>query len=57
MRIGFRVLSNWSDVTAPIDDRLIGIIVTDASGKTADTAEIEIDDRDYLVALPAVGRC
>lgn len=55
MKIGFRVLSNGSDVTAPIADRLIGITVTDASGETADTAEIEIDDRDYLVALPAVG--
>jgi phage protein D len=55
MRIGFRVLSNGNDVTAPIGDRLIGIIVTDASRETADTAEI--DDRDYLVALPAVGRC
>jgi phage protein D len=55
MKIGFRVLSNGNDVTAPIGDRLIGITVTDASGETADTAEIEIDDRDYLVALPAVG--
>ena len=55
MRIGFRVLSNGSDVTSPIADRLIGITVTDASGETADTAEIEIDDRDYRVALPAVG--
>lgn len=55
MKIGLRVLSNGSDVTAPIADRLIGITVTDASGETADTAEIEIDDRDYLVALPAVG--
>lgn len=55
MRIGFRVLSNGTDVTSPIADRLIGITVTDASGETADTAEIEIDDRDYRVALPAVG--
>ncbi len=55
MKIGFRVLSNGSDVTVLIADRLIGITVTDASGETADTAEIEIDDRDYLVTLPAVG--
>ena len=55
MKIAFRILADGSDVTAPIADRLIRITITDESGQTADTAEIEVDDRDYLVALPKIG--
>lgn len=55
MRIAFQIIADGSDVTAAIADRFLGMTLTDEAGQTADTAEIEIDDRDYRVALPEVG--
>jgi hypothetical protein len=55
MQIAFQVIADGADVTAKIGDRLLELTLTDEAGQTADTAEIEIDDRDYRVALPEVG--
>lgn len=55
MRATFRITADGTDVTAAIRDRLIRLAVTDAVDASADIVEIEIDDRDHLVALPAPG--
>jgi hypothetical protein len=55
MRPLFQVLANGVDITAHIRDRLDVLRVTDEAGVQADTAEITLDDRDGLVALPPTG--
>lgn len=55
MRQNFRVLANGADITADLSDRLVSLTITDEAGETSDKAEIELDDRDGLLALPESG--
>lgn len=48
----FRITVAGEDATAPIRDRLLALTITDHDGDTADTLEIEIDDRDGAVEFP-----
>lgn len=43
------------DVTSIFQPILISLSVQERSGGEADTVELEIDDKDYSVALPSVG--
>lgn len=52
----FRIEVDGSqDATAAIRDRLLQLSVTDEAGEQSDSAEIRIDDRDGVVALPRKG--
>ncbi len=55
MQIAFKIIADGADVTAKFQDRLVRLSITDEAGSKSDTASIEIDDRDNLVALPKVG--
>ncbi len=55
MRPDFKIVADGDDITALLKDRLTSLSITDEAGMKSDTAAIEIDDRDYLVALPEAG--
>src|SRR5690606_38370686 len=55
MHIAYQIIADGTDITGNFQDRLISMTITDEAGQKSDTAEIVIDDRDYLVALPKVG--
>lgn len=55
MKPAFKVLVNGIDITGRIDDRMLGITINDAAGVSADTVQIELDDRDNLIAEPPDG--
>ncbi len=55
MHIAFRILADGTDVTANFQDRLISLTLIDEVGQNADQAEIVVDDRDYMIALPQTG--
>ncbi|MCF6432593.1 contractile injection system protein, VgrG/Pvc8 family [Leisingera sp. MMG026] len=55
MKVAFRIIADGSDVTGNFADRLIGLTIVDEAGSKSDRAEIQVDDRDYAVALPATG--
>lgn len=50
----FRLIANGTDVTATLRDRLLGLVVSDEDGETADRLEITLDDRDTRIALPEI---
>ncbi len=50
----FKVVINGQDKTALFADRLESITVVDNAGLDSDTAEIVLDDRDQIIALPAI---
>lgn len=52
MKPAFRITANGQDATAALASRLLSLSVTDADGETADRLEIDLDDRDGLIALP-----
>ena len=51
----FKVIANGTNITPQIADRLLGLSVSDAAGIKSDQVEIELDDRDTLIELPAPG--
>lgn len=55
MHIAYQIIADGTDVTAKFQDRLISLTIIDEAGEEADRAEIVVDDRDYLVALPKTG--
>ncbi|MDV7271413.1 contractile injection system protein, VgrG/Pvc8 family [Thioclava sp. A2] len=55
MHVAYQIIADGTDVTSNFQDRLISLTITDEAGQKSDTAEIVINDRDYLVALPKTG--
>ena len=55
MHIDYLILADGIDVTLAFQDRLISLTINDEAGQKSDTAEIAVDDRDYLIALPETG--
>ena len=51
----FRIYANGVDITGPLSGGEISLTITDGVGMNADTAEIEIDDKDGVIAPPKVG--
>jgi phage protein D len=51
----FRIVADGVDITARINDRLLGLRTIDKPGDDSDDFELRIDDRDGKVALPARG--
>jgi uncharacterized protein len=52
MTPAFQIIANGADATGNLSDRLLSITVTDEDGEKADRVEIEVDDRNGLVAFP-----
>ncbi len=55
MKIAYQIIADGKDVTGNFGDRLLGLTVVDEAGNKSDRADIEVDDRDYAVALPKTG--
>lgn len=55
MRVDYRIIADGVDVTSNFQDRLERLTIIDEAGMKSDRAEITVDDRDYLVALPQTG--
>ncbi len=51
----FTLIANSQDVTETFRDRLISLRVTDESGITSDTIEVQLDDRDHQLQWPEHG--
>ncbi|MCY1352964.1 phage late control protein GPD [compost metagenome] len=51
----YRLTVNGHDITADITARLINLTLTDNRGPEADTLDIELSDRDGLLAIPPRG--
>lgn len=51
----YRVSANGADLTAKLKTCLISLTINDEVGINSDTVEIQIDDRDGAVQLPAFG--
>ena len=50
----FKIVVNGNDITAKIQDRVESVTVVDNAGLDSDTVTILLDDRDQLIALPAI---
>lgn len=55
MLVAYQILADGTDVTGNFQDRLTSLTIVDEAGQKSDTAEIHVDDRDYLIALPKTG--
>lgn len=55
MHVAYQIIADGTDVTGNFKDRLTSLTIIDEAGQKSDTAEIMVDDRDYLVALPETG--
>ena len=55
MHVAYQVIADGTDVTGNFQDRLTSLTIIDEAGQKSDTAEIMVDDRDYLIALPETG--
>ncbi len=55
MHVAYQIIADGTDVTGNFQDRLTSLTIIDEAGQKSDTAEIVIDDRDYLIALPETG--
>ena len=55
MHVAWRIIADGNDVTGSFQDRLIAITIIDEAGSKSDSAEITLDDRDYLIELPETG--
>ena len=51
----FRIVADGTDITALINDRLLGLRTIDKPGMESDDFELRIDDRDGAVSLPKRG--
>ena len=54
-KASYRISVGGNDVTAAFNPVLISLTITDSDGGKADTLDIELDDRDGQIALPAPG--
>lgn len=54
-RASYSISVGGNDVTAMFNPVLISLSITDGDGGKADTLDIELDDRDGQIALPAPG--
>jgi len=55
MTPAFEIRADGADITALIGDRLLGLRVTDEARLESDAAEIDLDNRDDLIAAPKRG--
>ncbi len=55
MRPAFVIKADDKDVTQRLNPRLISLTITDEVGMKADQLEIELDDRDGVLEVPAYG--
>lgn len=55
MKIAFKIEADGEDVTGSFEDRLLSLTIVDEAGSKSDRAEIQLDDRDYAIALPKTG--
>lgn len=55
MHVAYQIIADGTDVTGNFQDRLTSLTIIDEAGQKSDTAEIIVDDRDYLVDLPETG--
>lgn len=55
MHVAYQIIADGTDVTDNFQDLLTSLNIIDEAGQKSDTAEIMVDDRDYLVALPETG--
>lgn len=55
MRPIYTIEADGNDITPLVQGRLTSLLIVDKSGNEADTAELEIDDIDYHIALPNPG--
>lgn len=55
MHVAYQIIADGTDVTGNFQDRLTSLTIIDEAGQKSDTAEIMVDDRDYLIALPETG--
>lgn len=55
MHVAYQIIADGTDVTGNFKDRLVSLTITDEAGSRSDTAEIMVDDRSNLVALPVTG--
>ncbi|MEH6836043.1 hypothetical protein [Falsihalocynthiibacter arcticus] len=55
MKTAFLILADEVDITVLLADRLVRLTISDEAGLKSDTAQITIDDRDHILALPATG--
>lgn len=55
MRPIFKILADGTDVTSKINDRLLSLTLHDEDGINSDTAEIYLDNRDKVIAIPPKG--
>ena len=51
----FNITADSKDVTFEVAERLLSLTITDEAGIKSDTAELVLDDRDSIIALPAKG--
>ena len=52
MKPQFRLMVAGENATGAVADRLLGLVVTDEDGSSADRLEIELDNRDGRLAYP-----
>ncbi len=55
MHVAYQIIADGADVTSKFQDRLVNLTIIDEAGQKSDTAEITVDDRDCVVALPETG--
>ena len=55
MRVAYQIIADGTDVTGNFKERLTSLTIIDEAGLMSDTAEIMVNDRDYLIALPDTG--
>lgn len=53
MKPDFQITVSGTDITDKIADRLVKLSVTDEAGVKSDRIELELDDRDAKIAIPA----
>lgn len=52
---GFSIVIEGKDVTTVLDNRLMGVTLTDNRGFEADQLDLELDDADGQIVLPRRG--
>lgn len=55
MRPVFKIVANNTDITNKIKARLISLRITDESGLSSDSLEMQLDDRNNGLTIPATG--
>ena len=55
MKIAYQILADGVDITATLQDPLVSLTILDEAGIKSDTAELQLDDRGYAIAVPPTG--